>query len=164
MKNISLFTKIRITFFDPDNPPNDNGSLEIAYSNIPNKNDFVELPITITSGKFIEEMAQTRAGQIFTKSVSCKVPKHYKNFDAQIQQFKSKPITAMLTDANGVVQLVFPLLLSSLIRQNDGTITSYRGNLINLTGKSDKSSIFVNAVPSDAVFINIEPENTVLPD
>lgn len=163
MKNISLFTKIRITFFDPDNQPNDNGSLEIAFNSIPNKNDFVELPITITSGKFVEEMAQTRAGQIFTKNVSCKVPKHYKNFDAQMQQFKSKPIVAMLTDANGVVQLVFPLLLS-LSRQNDGTITSYRGYLLNFSGKSDKTSFFVNSVPTDHEFIQIETNNPVLPD
>lgn len=154
MRNINLITALRIVEFDASNPPIDNQLGKINFDNIPNKANFLEIPFTLETGGFTDEMQQTRAGIIFDKSVTCKVPRHYTTFEQSMKRFYSKPVVALCTDANNVTHLLFPLLFS-MKKGIQGTIANYRGYELNLTGKGEKSAFFVNNIPFDTEFTGI---------
>jgi hypothetical protein len=142
MKNISIVTKIQIVALDQANLPNDNGTGEILFDAIPNKANFVTLPITITSGSFVEEKSNTRAGDLFSKQISCRVPKHSLAFEATLKPFLNIPLVAVVSDPNDTEQVVFPLLMT-YTKSNPGTPVSYRGYSINFAGSSKNPSIFI---------------------
>lgn len=163
MKNISHISAVRLTEYDPANPPRDNAVGEINFNSIPNKASFFEIPLTVGSGSFSEDKTKTRAGSMFAKEVAFKVPRIYFSIEQALSRFDSKPVVAMVTDANNTTFLVFPLLLS-FKKAVQGTIGSYRGYSINLSGSGVKPSFFVKNIPSDATFITGDDDEGVLSD
>jgi len=163
MKNISHITAIRITEFDSSNPPVDNALGEINFNSIPNKSTMLDLPLTVGSGSFAEEKVKNRQGPTYSKDVTCKIPRIYFSLEQALTRFHSKPVVAMVTDANDVTQLVFPVLLSYK-KAVQGTIGSYRGYSVNLSGIGIKPSFFVKNIPSDVSFLGIDATEGVLAD
>ncbi len=145
MKNISLITSIQIVALNAANHPTDNDTGEILFDSIPDKANFVSLPITVASSSFLEEMTQTRAGNLYSKNINCRVPKHTKDFEASIKPFLNIPLVALIKDPNNTEQLIFPLLLS-YAKTNPGTPVSYRGYNLSFTGSSNKPSFFIKKV------------------
>lgn len=163
MQNISHVTAIRITEFNIATPPVDNALGEIYFNSIPNKSTFLDLPLTVGTGSFSEEKIKNRQGPAFAKDVTCKIPRIYFSLEQAMTRFHSKPVVAMVTDPNGITQLVFPLMLSYK-KGITGTIGSYRGYSVNLSGIGIKPSFFVKSIPSDATFLTIDETEGVLDD
>lgn len=163
MKNISHITAVRITEFDPANQPADNALGEINFNSIPGKSLLLDLPLTSGSGSFVEEKLKNRAGPAYTKDVTLRVPRIYFSLEQALERFHSKAVTAMVTDANATTYLVFPLMLEYK-KAVPGTIGSYRGYSLNLSGIGIKPAFFVKNIPSDVTFITLDESEGVLAD
>lgn len=145
MKNISLITSIALGFCEPGFlrivPP----SMVIAATAIPGLQQFVRLPLTHGTGNFKEVYADGEEGEVYVKSIHCRIPRLYPAMDAQLQRLKRKALACLITDVNGFSILVHPLELS-FTRSNPGEAGSYRGYELSLTGTSHSPSPYVSGL------------------
>lgn len=145
MKNISLIASIALGFCEPGflrvAPP----SMVITASSIPGLNNFVRFPVTHGTGSFKEVYTDGDEGEVYDKSIHCRIPRLYPAMDAQLLRFKRKALACLITDVNGFSLLVQPLELS-FTRSNPGEAGNYRGYELSLAGLSHVPSPYVSGL------------------
>jgi len=163
MKNISIITSVLISKLDETDLPLPDENNEIDYATIPGA-DFSNLYITSLSGTYSEEEQETENGMLFNKSIQAKHPGIDADYQKALQLLAPFPLMAIVSDANGNHELVYPLLLS-YNKRNPGTGSEYRGYSINMTGKYHIPSIFVTNMPQPSTIASVQnPPTGVLPD